>query len=401
MKYIVRLVLLVLTIGLLAGSLSQHAYAAGQRIVISSDRSGSSEIYIMDQDGTNLQQVTNLGASSHGASWIPGTSKILFRSDYGGGDYDLFTINADGTNLTNLTNSTADESGSTTSPDGSKIAYIQDAGGGNYSLRVMNLTTSADTVVEPSFAGFWWLSNSKLVMYAQDAGVFQLYTINADGTGKTALTSDAGSSYFATASADGQKIVYVYNDSINPPELRSINADGTGQATLTSNISDDNSVAGLPLWSPDGSQVLFTYSDTGNNFPLMKINANGTGQTTIVSSSAGGVWAPGGASLWYGQSVAGFVELFNSDTDGSGATNVTNSGANNEMFVSAFLFETTITTTNPEPENPTDTSSSQTTKSTDTLAETGRSLTANILATASVLLILGALYRHKRHYQLF
>lgn len=400
MKTILRSVFAALLVaGISANVLGTSASAAGRRIVLSSDRTGHSEIFVMDEDGTNSQQITNLNATSHLASWIPNSSKILFRSNYGGSDFDLFTINADGTGLTNLTNSAADESGGVSSPDGTRIAYLQDAGGGTYSLRVVNLSTLADTQIQSGFTGFWWLSNNKLVMYTQDAGIFQLYTINADGTGKTALTSDPGQSYFASSSPDGQRIAYYYNDGTNPPELRTINADGTGKTTVTNNISDDNSLAGMPLWSPDGSQILFNYTDSADNLPLMRINANGTGLTTITTVSEGGVWGPGDDTIWYGKEVGGFTELFTADSDGSNAVNVTNSGANNQMFISAFLFEQTSTTTDP-PETPPTTGSTRGTgeTTTETLAETGGD--AAFAAALAVLSLVGlyAVYTYRKRY---
>jgi Tol biopolymer transport system component len=64
------------------------------------------EIFIMDADGNNLEQVTNLGKASFAPFFHPSGEKIIFSSNYGAAnprDFNLFLINIDGTNLEQIT----------------------------------------------------------------------------------------------------------------------------------------------------------------------------------------------------------------------------------------------------------------------------------------------------------
>jgi len=64
------------------------------------------EIFVVDADGSNMKQVTNLGRASFAPFFHPGGEKIIFSSNYGAKnprDFNLFIINIDGTGLDQLT----------------------------------------------------------------------------------------------------------------------------------------------------------------------------------------------------------------------------------------------------------------------------------------------------------
>ncbi len=69
-------------------------------------RPGALEIYVMDSDGSNLQQVTSNGAANFGPFWHPNGNDIIFASNQGdpsGREFDLYMIARDGTNLRQIT----------------------------------------------------------------------------------------------------------------------------------------------------------------------------------------------------------------------------------------------------------------------------------------------------------
>lgn len=66
------------------------------------------EIWVMDADGKNKRQVTNLGYASFAPFMMPGNKKIIFASNNGApkgtmGNFELWTINVDGTGLERIT----------------------------------------------------------------------------------------------------------------------------------------------------------------------------------------------------------------------------------------------------------------------------------------------------------
>jgi Tol biopolymer transport system component len=64
------------------------------------------EIYVMNADGTDIQQITNLGKASFAPFFHPDRKRIIFSSNVNsknGRNFDLYLINVDGTGLEQIT----------------------------------------------------------------------------------------------------------------------------------------------------------------------------------------------------------------------------------------------------------------------------------------------------------
>ena len=64
------------------------------------------EIYVMNSDGTNIRQVTYLGAASFAPYFYKNDNRIIFSSNYGSKDgrtFELYAVNIDGTDLERIT----------------------------------------------------------------------------------------------------------------------------------------------------------------------------------------------------------------------------------------------------------------------------------------------------------
>ena len=75
---------------------------AETKIYFVSERSGHKEIWMMDYDGANQQQLTHLGSISLSPRISPDGRHIIFQSHRTGTD-QIFTMLADGTNVKQLT----------------------------------------------------------------------------------------------------------------------------------------------------------------------------------------------------------------------------------------------------------------------------------------------------------
>ena len=94
----------------------------GQRLV----RPGKMELWVMDADGGNQQQVTHLGGANFGPSWAPGGKQVIFSSNHKNPrsrNFDLFLVNLDGTGLEQLTTNKDFDGFPMFSPDGKKIVW--------------------------------------------------------------------------------------------------------------------------------------------------------------------------------------------------------------------------------------------------------------------------------------
>jgi len=84
------------------------------------------ELFVMDADGSNQQQVTNLGKASFGPYFHPSGKKIIFSSnidDPRGREFDLYMINIDGSGLERITYSAQFDGFPMFSLDGQKLVW--------------------------------------------------------------------------------------------------------------------------------------------------------------------------------------------------------------------------------------------------------------------------------------
>jgi TolB protein len=64
------------------------------------------EIWVMDADGSNKRQITDLGVASFAPYFHPSGEKIIFSSNYGdpaGREFNLWMVNLDGSDLEQIT----------------------------------------------------------------------------------------------------------------------------------------------------------------------------------------------------------------------------------------------------------------------------------------------------------
>jgi WD40 repeat protein len=123
---------------------------------------------------------------------------------------------------------------------------------------------------------------------------WQLWTINADGTGLKQLADTTGYSCGSPKwSPDGKLVAFdtrPVGESISASQIAVIRADGTGLRLL--------GPGGMPSWSPDGTQIAFhTYASGGNTPRIVVMNADGTGQETIAHHFGSPRWMPNGNQI--------------------------------------------------------------------------------------------------------
>jgi len=99
--------------------------------------------------------------------------------------------------------------------------------------------------------------------------------MNPDGAGYGLLVGD-GSATAPAPSPNGQAVAYM-SQAGGSWEIYRVNADGSGRARLTENGAND----GLPAWSPDGRSIAFL-SDRSGAWALWVMNADGGAQRKLV-----------------------------------------------------------------------------------------------------------------------
>lgn len=108
----------------------------GSKIAFSSDRSGKTMIFTMNNDGGNVVRLTHAGQFNSSPSWSPDGKKLAFAG-FESNHFDIFVMNIDGTGMVRLTKANkpnghpANNEDPSFSPDGRFVMYTSDRSGQN------------------------------------------------------------------------------------------------------------------------------------------------------------------------------------------------------------------------------------------------------------------------------
>ncbi len=161
---------------------------------------------------------------------------------------------------------------------------------------------------------------------------WEIYVMNADGTGQTRLTDNPAADSAASWSPDGQRIAFVSdrndpdrNDDVRISDIYLMNADGSVQTRLTDSSAWDT----RPRWSPDGRRIaFFSYRDGKTEIYVM--NADGSEQHRLTDNQAGNAWpswSPDGRRIVFVSYRDESSEVYVINVDGSGQTRLTDNPA--------------------------------------------------------------------------
>jgi len=206
-----------------------------------------------------------------------------------------------------------------------RIAFSSDRDG-NFEIYVMNANGSGQTQLTNNPAldqQPTWSPDGTQIAFASD---FEIYVMNTDGSALSRLTNNPGRDYYPAWSPDGSQIAFSSQSNLAAGEIYVMNADGTGQHNLTN--TPQSWLDTEPAWSPDGSKIAFA-SDRDGNEEIYVMNADGTGQTRLTVSYGlddRPAWSPDGSKIAFASDRDGNEEIYVMNADGTGQTRLTNNG---------------------------------------------------------------------------
>ena len=267
------------------------------QIAFASTRSGSSQIYLVNIDGTDELQITNVEAGACQPSWSPDGQQLVFVSPCGGrGEFyetiynesSLYLINADGTGLKQLTQAPGSDFEPSWSPDGTRIAFTSVREGFRQiyaldveSLDITLLTNTPDSVEssQPS----WSPDGSRIAYTVKRVGTFQVWAMADDGQEAVQLARSGQElwDFLPAWSADG-KTIFFNQRRQGPfrPWLMKVSYEDLSQAPRRLDFVtpiEDISI------SPDGFWLAFEGMDMEGNRDIYFMTVAGSGRTRLTT----------------------------------------------------------------------------------------------------------------------
>jgi len=234
-------------------------------VVVNEDSNKKDGIWVVDTATGDERELVPPDYENRNPAWSPDGKQIVFSSNRDG-DIEIFSIDANGTNLQQLTENSADNNYPVWSPDGKRIAFYSNRGGvfglfvmnadGRDQRRLVEVKGLSDVI--PVEAKPVWSPDGKYIAFAGDG--MQLFMVNADNSQVTQLTTDnkwiSDPSWSPdsikitfTTKAKGGYAVFIVDINTKTIEQISVESDWIWETE----------------WSKDGTQILYSAEDVNGD----------------------------------------------------------------------------------------------------------------------------------------
>ncbi len=255
---------------------------ARTKIAFVGEKNNGRELFVMDYDGYNPQQVTADGYLNLMPTWSPDRKSLIYtayrdrkqqimRRELATGREEVLVSPAS----LNIT--------ATFAPDGKSITYAE----------------------------------------AKD-GNSDIYQVELDSGSRKQLTSHRSADLSPSWSPDGQHLAFT-SDRGGRPQIYIMDADGSNARRLTY----DGDYNAAPAWSPKGNWIVYVCRVPGEGFKLCRISPNGEERFQIThgpSIDDSPSWAPNGRHLVFSSIRRGKSQLYIITSEGVGLEKISSVG---------------------------------------------------------------------------
>lgn len=203
---------------------------------------------------------------------------------------------------------------------------------GAFDIWVMNADGTGETNLtnSPSATDVWptWLADGSRIFFLTGS-VGDVASINRDGTGFTKLTNDGRRKTTPAVSPDGSRIAFAMGNSESNLDIWLVNIDGSNFIQLTSDAAYEDH----PAWSPDGTKIVFRRANPAPVTSLFVMNSDGTNVQQLSApgfTDADPTWSPDGSRIAFDRLVDGIPHIAVMNADGSNVKVLTSGSAYDE-----------------------------------------------------------------------
>jgi Tol biopolymer transport system component/DNA-binding winged helix-turn-helix (wHTH) protein len=249
------------------------AYGSAERVesstpyigITSFDASNGAETRITNERWVNLSQI----------SWLPDSKGlVLSASEEELSPSQIWQLDFPSGEPRRVTNDLNTYLGASLTSDGGALVTVQTDRVPNIwvapsgeAARARQITTGAGKF--DGYYGVTWTPDGKIVYASVASGSWDIWTMNADGTGQRQLTVGARSNYGPSVSSDGRRIAFVSNRA-GAFNIWRMDADGSNPSQLTRGRGEN-----FPHFTPDGRWVIYATIGYGQSNAVWKIPADG------------------------------------------------------------------------------------------------------------------------------
>ncbi|NPV84727.1 MAG: serine/threonine-protein kinase [Anaerolineae bacterium] len=275
---------------------SPTSYVAAGKIAFTSDRTGSMQVWLMNADGSEQQQLTSFPEGACQPSFSPDGTKLAIISPcktklqiYN--DSKIYIINADGSDPRLLAISSGGDFDPAWSPDGARIAFTSVRTGVAhvyvYHLQNGSIGDLSDTIF-PDMQPAWSPSGKQLAVSRKGNYNNRIWMISENGQTQFQFSAPGNvNDYYPDWSSDGEFLIYS-RSGIDPaiPYLHFLSyaerGTGADKPILPKDRREPVPSSGVSI-APDSKTIVFESWPDGRNHDIYRMDVTGEALTRLTN----------------------------------------------------------------------------------------------------------------------